>query len=73
MSLRDEVQVVPYRKREFVGRLLEAQGESVEEFEELIADPTIMPQSIHDMLRRRGIAISHGTIHKWCRDARESA
>lgn len=73
MSLRDEVAAVPYKKREYVGRMLEAQGESPEEFEELIADPTIQPQSIHNMLKRRGIAISHGTVHKWCRDARDVA
>lgn len=73
MSLRDEVAQVPYKKRVYVQQMLDAQGESVEEFEELLADPTIQPQSIHNMLRRRGIAISHGTIHKWCREARDVA
>ena len=70
MSLRDEVESVPYKKREYVHRELEKQGESPEEFEELIADPTVQPASIHRMLQRRDIEIGDSAIWTWCKKAR---
>lgn len=73
MTLREEVNPIPYKKRQYVHHMLTEQGEDPAEFEELVADRTVQPQSIYDMLRRRNISVSHGTVHKWCRDARDSA
>lgn len=70
MSLRDEVSVVPYRKRDYVHHMLREQGENPEEFEELLADETIQPESIWKMLNRREIDVATGTIHKWAAKAR---
>lgn len=72
MSLRDEVSAVPYRKREYIHYMLRQQGESPDEFEELLADPVVQPESIWRMLDKRKISVSAGTIHKWARAARDS-
>lgn len=71
LSLRDEVTTIPYQKREYVHRELEKQGESVEEFEALLADREIQPSSILAALRRRKIDVARGTVYTWATRARD--
>lgn len=73
MSLRDEVAAVPNKKRAYVDRCLTEQGESPEEFAELLADPSVEPMSIYHMLIRRNIDVSHGSVYAWCGKARRDS
>ena len=70
MTLSEEVgayDVAPFRKRAWVERQL---GDEVEEFRALLANPDMPPTALWRVLRRRGITVAEGTVHKWAAQAR---
>ena len=68
MGLTEEVTgAPPYRKQAWVESCL---GDEADEFRALLADPSVVPNSIWRALAKRGIHVPDRTVWRWCQEAR---
>jgi hypothetical protein len=74
LGFSDEVEIaaknlpVPHNnKRKWVKENL---GEESKEFDKLVADVTIDPRAIWEVLTKRGLDVHLNTVNRWCKEER---